>query len=389
MFKEKTAFTKENSAALKGIAILMMVFHHCFADPSRYEAFSTNFAPFGEHWVCLVSYTFKMCVSLFAFVTGFGLYLSLKGLNKENNWSRREIVKWTTTRYIKTMSGFWFIAVIAYIVCQLINGYTYDSFFTGDSVSDMVLGLFRMGLNFFGIEQLFYGNEFCPTWWYMTIAVLFIVAAPIFVKLFDKFSVIPVLAVAFFLPRVLQIPYDSSTYIAFQFPFLFGMIAAKYNILPRVANYKWIRGKLGVLNKPVKFIVMFVLCFVCIYIYKVLPAKYYYELRFSVFPMVLIFFAYEFLLDLVVLRKVLEFLGKHSMNIFLTHTFIRYNYCNEFIYSFKYWWLIPLVLICVSLALSIVIELVKKLIRYDLFTKQLLKMANKGVDKMFDSFARQ
>ena len=388
MLKEKTAFTKENSTALKGVAILMMVFHHCFADPERYAAFDISFAPIGEHWIGIVSYTFKMCVSLFAFVTGYGLFLSLKGLNRECKWSRREIVKWTTARYIKTMSGFWFIAVIAYIVCQLIDGYTARIFFEGDSVRQTVLGVFRMGLNFFGIEQLFYGNEFCPTWWYMTIAVLFIVAAPIFVKLFDKFSVIPVLAVAFFLPRVLQIPYDSGTYIAFQFPFLFGMVCAKYNLLVRFANFKWLRGKLSALNKPVKFVVMLVLCFVAIYFYKCLPANYYYELRFAVFPMVLILFAYEFLLDLFVLRKVLYFLGKHSMNIFLTHTFIRYTYLNSFTYSFKYWWLIPLVLVVDSLLLSIAIELVKKVIRYDLLTKKMLKAAGNAIDKTFDTLSK-
>lgn len=374
--------------ALKGIAILMMVFHHCYCEPSRYAAFDINFAPFGEHWVTMVSYTFKMCVSVFAFITGYGLFLSLKGLNKEYKYTPREITKWTVTRYIKTMSGFWLIAVFAYIICQLINGYTYQVFFAGDSVKETVRGVFRMVLNFFGVEQLFYGNDFCPTWWYMTIAVMFIIAAPIFVRLFHKFGVLPVLAVAMFLPRILKVPYDSGTYIAFQFSFLFGMIFAKYNLMVRFANFKWLRGRLEVLNKPVKFVCMTVLCFVAIYIYYALPANHYYELRFAVLPMVLILYAYEFLLDTIVLRKVLYFLGKHSMNIFLTHTFIRYNYANKFTYSFGYWWLIPLVLIVISLLLSIVIELFKKLIRYDLLTKKLLKAANNGIDKVFDALKK-
>lgn len=66
---------------------------------------------------------------------------------------------------------------------------------------------------------------------------------------------------------------------------------------------------------------------------------------------------------------VLQFLGKHSMNMFLTHTMFRAVYFHDFIYSFYNIWIDYIVLIAVSVATSICIEFVKKLIRYGKITK--------------------
>ena len=48
------------------------------------------------------------------------------------------------------------------------------------------------------------------------------------------------------------------------------------------------------------------------------------------------------------------------MNIFLVHTFFRYIFFRDFIYGFKYFWLIVLVLFGVSLGVTMLIELLKK-----------------------------
>ena len=277
MQKFKTDFSKENSVALKGVAILMMIFHHCYSLPERYAGRAISFAPFGEHWISIVSNSFKMCVSFYAFVTGYGLYLSLKNLYKNSQLTYRDIAKWTASRYVKTMSGFWLIVVLSYIVCQLIDGYTYRAFFADTTIEETVKGICKMLLNFFGLGKLFDVNVFCGTWWYMSIAVIFVIAAPLFVKLFEKFGVFSVLAAAFLLPRILKVPYYASTYISFQFAFLFGIIFAKYNLMVRFANLKWIKNeKLSKLNKPVKFIVLSILSLFLIYLYHCLMAKRFY-----------------------------------------------------------------------------------------------------------------
>lgn len=67
---------------------------------------------------------------------------------------------------------------------------------------------------------------------------------------------------------------------------------------------------------------------------------------------------------------VLRYLGKHSMNMYLVHTFIFAYFFKEFIYGFKYPVLIFLALLATSLLTSIVVEQLKRITRYNnLITK--------------------
>ena len=69
----------------------------------------------------------------------------------------------------------------------------------------------------------------------------------------------------------------------------------------------------------------------------------------------------------------MQYVGKHSMNMYLTHTFIFGYFFTDFIYGFKYPILIFLALFTTSLLLSICIEFVKRRIGF-------YKLLNKVVD---------
>ena len=384
MSNTKSVFSKENSVALKGVAIMMLVFFHCLSSPERYEGYAIDFAPLGEHWVTIIASSCKMCVSIFAFVTGYGLYLSLKNLNAENKWSNRDISKWTVNRYIKLMSGFWVIAALAFVICQFIDGRTADIFFEGFSIGETVKGIIRMAVNFMGLGDYFEIRSFCKTWWYMSLAVVFVFVSPVFTKLIDKFGAVPVLVFTSVIPRIIRVPFEMNTFTTFAVIYVVGMVFAKYNLMVRLANVKWIKSdRLSRLDKPVRFAGMTLIVVFMIYLYYCFPV-WMYEVRLALFPVVLIIYLYDFFLDTAVIRKVLYFFGKHSMNIFLTHTFIRAIYLEEFTYSFSKWWLIPTALFALSLLLSIVLELFKKLIRYDLLTKKMLSGAVSLIDRVFD-----
>lgn len=73
------------------------------------------------------------------------------------------------------------------------------------------------------------------------------------------------------------------------------------------------------------------------------------------------------------LTKCLEFLGKHSMNIFLFHTFIFLYYFHDIVYCSGNPFLIFLTLLCSCLAISMGMEYLKKAIRFDVFCKQLIR----------------
>ena len=60
----------------------------------------------------------------------------------------------------------------------------------------------------------------------------------------------------------------------------------------------------------------------------------------------------------------LEFIGKHSMNIFLFHTFIYWYYFKEFIFWSRNPIIIYLTLLIVCLLVSMALEIVKQKIGF-------------------------
>lgn len=70
--KDKTVavFSKDMSGMVKGVAILMMLAHHCFAFPDFWlDGFRVGTIP------AAISDQFKLCVAVFSFITGYGFYV--------------------------------------------------------------------------------------------------------------------------------------------------------------------------------------------------------------------------------------------------------------------------------------------------------------------------
>lgn len=85
----------------------------------------------------------------------------------------------------------------------------------------------------------------------------------------------------------------------------------------------------------------------------------------AVIPIIIIGFAIEFINPLPVVGRMLKLFGKHSMNIFLIHNFIRVIWYYDFTYSFKYAGMIVFVLLGISLIASVCLEWVKKLVHFN------------------------
>ena len=373
--KLKTEFSKNNTLALKGIAIIMLMFRHLFKDNNAFKNYTVSFFPFGQALGVELSAFGKICVSIFAFLTGYGLMLSLKKLNEKYDFTNKQICKWTIGRIIKTLSGYWVIVVLSMIICQIIDGRTQTVLFNKGIINGIILTI----VNFFGLTDLFGVTSFCSTWWYMRIALLFIISIPIFAKLFKKHGYLLVLASVVALPRILGWKYSNSSYIAFIFPVLLGMIFAEHNLMVKIANIKI--NKNNIVNKVFKLIIDTILIVVLYIIYNNLQENLFWEIRYGIIPVCLMCYLYEFYIDIPVLKHILQYLGKHSMNIFLIHSFIRAYYCRDFIYSQGNFIKIAAILLLCSLALSIAVDLFKKLIRYDKWINSLQCFVNKKIDK--------
>lgn len=344
--KREIKFDKYNSQAIKGIAIVMMLFHHMYLSTDRFEGLNVAFTPFTAERIMYLCRTFKICVPIYAFISGYGLYLSYR----KNHSTPGE---WTAKRLIKTMGGFWIIWVLSVVILQLHNGYATTRYFGNGNIAR---GVAAMGLDFLGLAKLFGTSTLNGTWWYTSAAIIFIICVPLFM-IKEEYLVLILVAVAAF-PRTISLEVMGVTGVyAFLPVFLMGMCAAKYDLFNR-----WFR----VWNDGAKHVLKFFLELLALYVlykaYRRLPLMVYSEIHWGLYPIVFMAFCCEFINVIPGIRQVLLFLGKHSMNIFLIHTFIRQS---SFVYVSGYFLTNTLTLLLASLAISVVLEWLKKVTGYN------------------------
>lgn len=352
--------SKTDSQCLKGIAIILLIYHHCFAAATRFEGYAVDFFPFTQEGVIDFSYFCKICVSIFAFISGYGLYCSAS----KNKLRPKSCAKWTASRLIKTLSGFWVVYLLVLILSEVFAGFATERYCKNDMIQGAVYGI----IDFLGLANAFGTPTLCATWWYMSAAIFFIAVIPIFVKYSDEFGFFSLIVLLVFIPRVLPIGFPGTT-TAYSFAVILaiGMAFAKYNIFERLSKLKWLKNEKA--DKALKFLPLLALVVISEIVYNRVEIEEFWELHYAIIPMIFIYFCKEYIVRIPVVKQVLAFFGKHSMNIFLVHTFFRYTFFMDFTYSFEKFWRIALVLFGVSLGVSIVIEALKKLIRYDKFIK--------------------
>ena len=113
---KQNMFSADDSMKIKGIAIVLMMFHHCFGSADRFEAFTISFFPFSAEQFIRIASSFKICVSLFAFITAYGLTQSLKASSKDFN-----LYQWYGKRFFKLLSGYWFAVILMSIICEIFS----------------------------------------------------------------------------------------------------------------------------------------------------------------------------------------------------------------------------------------------------------------------------
>lgn len=331
---------------MKGIAIVIMLFHHMYLSQDRFEGLNVVFTPFSADRIMYLCRTFKICVPIYAFISGYGLYLSYRKNNSTPG-------KWTAKRLIKTMGGFWIIWGLSVVSSQLYNGYAVTKYFGNGNIAK---GVSAMVLDFFGLAKLFGTSTLNGTWWYMSAAIIFIICVPLFM-IKEEYLVFILVAVAAF-PRIISLEVMGITGIyAFLPVFLMGMCVAKYDLFNR-----WFKIWNAGMKHVFKFLLELLAVFILYKAYRTLPLTVYSEIHWGVYPIVFMAFCCEFINVIPGVRQILLFLGKHSMNIFLIHTFIRKS---SFVYVSGYFLTNTLTLLLASLAVSIALEWLKKVSGYN------------------------
>lgn len=274
--------------------------------------------------------------------------------------SFKSIVSWICTRLVKMMSGFYFIYAIVFAITFIIDKYPIARYYPNTSV---LKGTLAMIIDFLGLAKLFDTRTLISTWWYMSAAIVFVIVCPFLYILAKKLKYTTLILAVVIVPR-LTIGYPGSkSWFSFLLALIFGMMFADYNLFEKLDKIKITKN--DKVSNVILFVIFLALLVAIVLVNNSVKWSVCWEWDFSIAPLIVVLFAKKFITPIKGVRNVLYILGKYSMDIYLTHTFFRYVYLKNFIYSFKYAILIWTVLMVISLASSIAIEYLKKLIRYD------------------------
>lgn len=366
-------FSMTDTMIVKGLAIVLLLYHHCFLQTSvDTVGGKIDFFPVSSSVAIDICYSFKLCVGMFVFITGYGLYCSFKKIN----FHRDEVCRWTGTRLVKTMSGFWFLYVVVFVVTMIVDQYPILRYFNNGPFT--LKGLLYIVLDFLGLAKMFSTPSLIGTWWYMSAAVAFIVMFPLLYKLKDKIGYIPSILLASFIPRLIGtgFPGDKNA-IAYLLALFAGMAFAEFNLFDKLNNIKLCKNKK--LSDALTFLIYAALIVLTVILINQIKRKTFWELHFSLSAILIICFCKKYIACIPAVRNALYYIGRHSMNIYLIHTFFRYVYLGEFLYSLKNALFIHTVLLLMSLAASMLLEGLKKLVRYDKLVTAMTDKINKKV----------
>ena len=317
-----------DSNALKGVALLFLLCHHLFYKPNGlYDEVVVK-----GHLVMLeLGALSKVCVAIFVFLSGYGLMIQT--LSKEGT------VDWKAffvRRFKKLFLNYWLI----WLIFVPISYFCFDMTFTGSYRQDVGAHLFT---DLLGIHSLVFcrpGDVTCynPTWWFYACIILLYVLFPLLYRLVRRDALLAVLAALV----ISLLPLPFLQVIRFYIiAFVFGMMMVITDI-PSPAR------RLRYLYLPVLALLMF---------FRTMTT---YPLLIDCFITLGLVQVYRAFSLPAVLSKGLVFLGKHSMNIFLFHTFIFYFWFRDFIYASRNPLIIFLTLLVVCVIISMLLEQVKK-----------------------------
>ena len=321
-------FNKKNCNYLKAVAIIMMITHHLYGFPdwikinNPYYELTIHNIPI---WFSIGKFC-KICVSVFAFISGFGIYISFK---KKRN------IKYVLKKIIKLIV----IYEISF-VCFVLPIILFFKNVTMSEVKDNFLLL---------SSSIVYTNWYISFYIEAILMILFYHIIPIKKNLFTDNII------CFIIPIMLNIIIPNNTF-GHYFPiFMLGYLFSKYNIFGIFEN-KIIRVKMRI------FITLLLLFF------SILIKFFYGEFFLNISTITFITPSFCYLLAYVVnwvsefktINKIFLFLSKYSAWYWFVHVIFHSNIVllQEIVYFPK----IPiLIIIWTFLVLAPVVILLKRI----------------------------
>ena len=163
-------FTKKNTLAVKGIAISFLLCYHCFSQTARMGGAEVSFWPLPQNLAMLISLCMVHCVGMFAFLSVYGLTLSMKSKYPEYDFDGHTATLFVLKRYVKLVLTF----LVPFVFCVGVTFVT-DTF---RYPAGMFANIISIIMDFFGVGHMFGGRMLVSTWWYLSLEILLIFFMP-------------------------------------------------------------------------------------------------------------------------------------------------------------------------------------------------------------------
>lgn len=360
----------------KGVALLMLIWHHLFYSSAEYyQRFTTLHMYKGIPIESTLSDYCKVCVAVFLLLSGYGLYMSWQSYEKKvtaggGKFSVRHQLLFVKNHLLKLMFNYWFIYILFVPLSAIFGPQPFWVIYKKNVLYALI--------DFLGLANLFKTPSMNGTWWFMSVIILFYLLFPVMMFIIKRspgtlvaIAVILTFSPVFYkvltrmtwfskLTWLLNIHAFFNRYYVWLIPFTLGLFFARYVLFERIAAHNQSLKRALVLTCSSLL--------ACVAVRLYLRHKLYFD---GVFAVAVILFAYLILSRIPVLSTVLEKLGIQSGAIFMFHTFIFSRYFKAFIYSFKYAILIFLVMTVICYFVSVGMQYLKKWIRYDKLVKKL------------------
>ena len=321
MMKYKTVLSKDYSNMVKGMAVLMMIMHHIWGFPEKIPGLLLS------NIEVQIGSAAKICVSIFMFLSGYGLYYTFYKKDEIRVWHR----VWSIYK------RFWQVFFIFVPIGFLFLSKPF-------AIQEFLQNMFCLK---FG-----YNHE----WWFLGTYMELLIILPV-VLLADKKKVFPYLVIGLaVLLRSLSyfvnmnsggVSYHMYNFLYYYPSFFLGTLFCKYSLFEKF------RAAMA------KETICVAACVVLIGLAFVVRSKWNVtEMTIVMTPLFIYLFVVFFRL-IGNANKVFLFFGKHSMNMWLIHTFFCYYYFQKEMLMISDNAIVAYVLLVVmSLLSSMVIDLI-------------------------------
>jgi len=357
--------SKHDTSALKGIAIFAMLMHHLWGCPPSWVEPYTGVLGF-------LGFVGKVCVAMFLFCSGYGLSVGYqKVLNNTqitmHNWKYGLVVtlKFLAKRFLKFYAGYWPIFVIFVPLGVLVFGRgLYDAYGSDSNVFKCLL------YDTFGIGGW---SSYNITWWFNKLIIIMYLLFPLLYAFISRRPIISMCIIIIMMRLSSHFTFDyMSNVLDYSFPFALGILYSKYQGKVKPISI-WIENHLS-------FSV--IVSFLCLALALLLRVKGYIP-HFSggirwdgVLTLSIVVF---YCCIRTYIPKTIEIIaigGKHSANIYLTHTFFFFYWFPNLYYSCELGWGNIILLLTICIIVSIIIEWTKEKTKWNKLSNILIERVN-------------